>query len=206
MWTILSVFFAGTVLIARGNREPGPLQALGFGLCDGEPCWRGIKPGIDWSEVRKRFPAITYDGEYFVLPLNTAEIQEVVFQPSPDATKLDEITLRLFRAPPTLLGELVALYGRPCRISFPDLYKTRLMIDFVYPKLLVRYDDPVTANRLNGRLESHIPLHDFPVSEIRIVDDAPMFCRRMFEDRGPWQGFASFSTYIARNRRALGAK
>jgi hypothetical protein len=41
LWLILAVMFAATLLIARLNRTPNTLQALGFDLCDGEPCFWG---------------------------------------------------------------------------------------------------------------------------------------------------------------------
>jgi hypothetical protein len=49
---VLAVLCAGAVVVARANRTPSPLQALGFGMCDGEPCWRGIKPGMKWEALK----------------------------------------------------------------------------------------------------------------------------------------------------------
>jgi hypothetical protein len=61
VWLILLVMCGAVALVVRLNREPGPLEALGFDACDGEPCFRSIKVGMDWVEASQRLPmAITH--------------------------------------------------------------------------------------------------------------------------------------------------
>jgi hypothetical protein len=61
LWLISVVLGGMVALLVRLNREPGPLQALGFDVCDGEPCFRGIKVGTGWKEAKSRIPDLVID-------------------------------------------------------------------------------------------------------------------------------------------------
>src|SRR5258708_28119173 len=47
------------IAVGRLDRTPSPLQAAGLDLCADEPCFRGIKPGMDWATFQQKFPEAT---------------------------------------------------------------------------------------------------------------------------------------------------
>jgi hypothetical protein len=56
LWLSLVAMCGAIVVTVRLNRTPDRLQTLGFDVCDGEPCFRGITLGMAWEEVRRRLP------------------------------------------------------------------------------------------------------------------------------------------------------
>src|SRR3954452_17027042 len=55
---IVTTLCAAAIGVGRLDHTPSPLQAVGLGICGGEPCFRGIKPGMGWSVVQKQFPTL----------------------------------------------------------------------------------------------------------------------------------------------------
>src|SRR6266849_4982225 len=49
VWLIFCVVCAATIALGRLDHTPTTLQTLGFDTCDGDPCFRGLKPGMDWA-------------------------------------------------------------------------------------------------------------------------------------------------------------
>jgi hypothetical protein len=47
----LAVIFVGVVVLVRLNPAPSTLQQIGFGVCDGELCFRGVKIGMNWNQA-----------------------------------------------------------------------------------------------------------------------------------------------------------
>src|SRR5947209_1308196 len=56
LWlTLIGLCIAG-VMLSRADSGPDTLQQIGFDVCGGEPCFRGIKAGADWRQVMPIFP------------------------------------------------------------------------------------------------------------------------------------------------------
>jgi hypothetical protein len=204
LWLIMLVLCGTVALVVRLNREPGPLQALGFDVCEGEPCFRGIKVGMDWAEVTKRLPTVNFDGTSFVLPLNTPEIQHVLLQKSTDGTKVAAIVIlntRFERVSPLSPRSIVALYGLPCRIDLFTVNGREERIEMRYPGIVVMYAYEEAPTHLDSRVQL-----DMPVLGFWIFEAHPEVCNEVAARTGTWHGFASADTYLARNRRALGAR
>jgi hypothetical protein len=206
LWLITFALCGVVALLVRLNREPGPLQALGFDVCDGEPCFRGIKPGLDWVDIPKRFPMVTYlqESRNFALPLDIQGSPNVYFQSSTDETKLAAIAItdtRILTYPLTP-GELVILYGPPCRVDFYEAGVGFIGFNIRFPGILARYE--ISANAPS---DDRIDL-DAHAVEFWIVDVEFVQCKGPVDIKAyeRWHGFTSANVYRARNRRALRAK
>jgi hypothetical protein len=111
---ILAVMFAAALLVARLNRTPDSLQALGFDVCDGEPCFRGIKLGTDWQEARNRFPE-AQEGKYFMdAALNNGA--SVSLSSYNGKVNLIMVSYGRNGLPALNAGEVILRYGWPCRL------------------------------------------------------------------------------------------
>jgi hypothetical protein len=203
MWVALALISATVLLIARVNHAPNRLQALGFDVCDGEPCFRGIKPGMDWAEIPKRLPSVKYDGRFLVLTVNRMDIQRVLFQPSTDNAKVEAIHFgpEKMKVYPITPGAMVARYGPPCHINLVEMNSRLLAFETRYPGILVRYGNAGDPTRVDVRLQFNMPAYEFQLTELK-----PTLCKGISTNSGLWHGFASANMYHARNRRALATR
>jgi hypothetical protein len=120
---ILLVICAGTIVVARANRGPDRLQAMGFGLCDGEPCWRGLKPGTDWQKTQHVLPEVTESSSPITVTFKGIdEYVTILVYSSRDKKTVSSIILvaDLASSPPTV-ADLVQYLGYPCAVQeVPD--------------------------------------------------------------------------------------
>src|SRR5688572_23445239 len=114
---VLLIIAVGVVVIARVNRSPNRLQALGFDVCEGEPCWRGIRPGMDWETVRNMFPNArigTYAEGQPYLMIDTASEDSSHAYVYSDGASVGRIVFWRDHFPLLITpGEIVARYGSP---------------------------------------------------------------------------------------------
>jgi hypothetical protein len=53
VWLLMIVLCSGALLYGRASNQSNELQDLGFGVCDGDPCFMGIVPGkTSWDEAK----------------------------------------------------------------------------------------------------------------------------------------------------------
>src|ERR1041385_3523867 len=84
----VGVFCSTPIVLGRLNGAPDKLQALGLGMCDGEPCFRGIKVGTDWASVLALFPrGVMQQGYLYVR--NGDGVHYLFFHPSADRATVD---------------------------------------------------------------------------------------------------------------------
>src|SRR5258707_15320662 len=56
LWLTLAAICAAVIGMGRLNPAPDVLQTLGFAVCDGDPCFRGIKVGMTWDDAQRNWP------------------------------------------------------------------------------------------------------------------------------------------------------
>jgi hypothetical protein len=198
LWVILAVAFAAVLLVARLNRTPDALQVLGFDVCDGEPCFRGIKLGTDWTQARGTFPEAKETTNALVVYLNTEEYISLYS----DNGKVGLITAEyaLVRLHPVDVGEIISRYGWPCRLVIVDYNGIYPIMYLLYPKLRVRIytfiGDESNPTEYRQQVNS-------PVTELYVTtEDLYGTCSSpTSEFSGPWRGFTSAEIYLSRNRR-----
>ncbi|MCC7446954.1 MAG: hypothetical protein IT324_06020 [Anaerolineae bacterium] len=179
LWLALIALCAAGVGIGKLDRTPDTLQTLGFDVCDGEPCFRGIKPGMSWEDVQKRFPDMIDGVQVFI-----AEIEVNIF-PSTDSSTVSSIMVRQRGNLPFTVGNIVAKYGLPCRVFIgSDMI-------LIYPtyNIFTYYDTTNVQLQL---------LPDVPIDKVEIVSNNPACNTGPLLLQGTYQGFTSAQVYIAR--------
>jgi hypothetical protein len=184
------------MLIARLNRGPDRIQAMGFSVCDGELCFRGIKVGMDWKNAQRLSLGTEKlcDARIFDIgdPLKRANIG---VWPSDDKTTVQEI---MFAGSHQYHGltaaDLLQYFGYPCHVILKGDKTGIFGAVLAYPKL-------IAGVFLKGTRISM----DSQVYQIRIVatEKLQQCPKDPMHEADPWLGFTSIDVYIAGYRRAL---
>lgn len=204
IWLVLAVIGAGVVLIARANSAPNRLQALGFDLCGGNPCFRGIKPGAVWTEVSRLLPNVVSAFPMLEFPINRVDNTSAVFYPSRNGKVVETIELKLGIGLQhgLTIGDVVARLGQPCRIVFFAGTRGGTIANVTFPGVTLNVFVPMSEAGIY-RLR-----HDLPINIVWLAsnDLARAFCNcdqdeAAFQDCNPWNGFTSMAVYHARIKR-----
>jgi len=189
IWLMLIVLCAAGIEIGKLNRTPDSLQTLRFDICDGEPCFQGIKLGMSWEEARKELPeAILHQGD-LVLPMSPDYVAARIV-PSSDGTTVDQIIIDNVGLLPTTVGEILVRNGNPCRV-----YVDHSTMELVFPLLevIVTGDYAAPYFHLQSNTSPYI---------IRISKYANERCYApASKNLGAWQGFTSIGEYLTRYRK-----
>lgn len=193
IWCVLIV---SALLPHRAEQLQTSLQALGFDLCDGVPCFQGILPGkTTWDEMTEIASRSTYTQTVF----NARSV--VLRLPDGDLTYSRALTDRLlpgftyigrFAPVGMRLGDFVRLYGSPCRVQ-PTDFATGQFVSVMFSSMwlevavqngrvnptsrVIRFSVPSPALAARGRDESQC-LIVYP----KLSDS-------------DWRGFATLSHY-----------
>jgi hypothetical protein len=190
---VLAVLCAGAVVVARVARPPDRLQALGFEVCDGEPCWRGVKPGMAWATVRVMFPngrvgTSVLGQPHLMIDIDSAESSHAYIYS--DGATIERIVIWRDHFPlPVTPGEIVARYGSPrCVViggfnSVPIFDSTML-----YATLRVSSHLPYSYERAQQRYSFRVAL-DVPVQSLSFQRGAGSICAGQSVFVLPWRGF-----------------
>jgi hypothetical protein len=203
----LALIFAAVVVLVRLNPAPSTLQQLGFGVCAGEPCFRGIKLGMDWEKAQKLIPNSVMIGNSLDVPINIGNFKNTEIYRQVHDAYVDRIILPRISGNKTaseiLAGDVVVSYGVPCRLGLLYDADTPSGIVLQYPQLAIWLDvQPGNSLNPNGvRLRPDSPTFMFSIAN----DSAWGTCERsVLEVAGTWQGFTSVDVYLARFLRAAG--
>jgi hypothetical protein len=200
IWLLVFVLCGTVALLVRLNREPGPLEALGFDVCDGEPCFRGIKAGMNWEEAKRHLPNAEHvedDPNHMTLSLGTPEFLNITVQRSNDglvenvyAGETNRMKWPFIRA-----GDVILLYGSPCRVTVVHKGEIFLTATLIYP-------NQVFELRLYDRFGADTPIAGLKIARLYA---GKSFCDVPLDQyEYPYYGFALAKVYEAPNRRSLG--
>jgi hypothetical protein len=198
------------VVIARASAGPDRLAALGFGVCDGEPCFRGIKPGMSWEETRHRLPDAIESREFRVhleLSVNKDGIDSVGIWPSEDAKTVAAIIPTAKDYMPFTPGDVMLRYGPPCSVYIFYADSIPGVMRLIYPNIDIAVHIRI-GDYFNPQQPPEFRLQvGSPVWEILIVKESSFgTCDTpISEGYGPefglWHGFTSPYVYGTRTRR-----
>jgi hypothetical protein len=190
---VLVVSCAGVVLIARANPTPDPLQALGFDVCDGEPCWRGVKPGMPWATVRAMFPkgrvgTSTLGQPHLMIDINSAESSHAYLYS--DGATIERIVIWRDQFPLAVTpGEIVARYGSPRCVVIGGFNSVPIFdATMLYATLRVSSHLPYSYERAQQRYSFRVAL-DVPVQSLSFQRGAGGVCAGQSVFVLPWRGF-----------------
>lgn len=175
--------------IWRINQEPNKLQALGFDVCNGGPCYRGIGPGMALETPKLGLPEVFQDGQsrVSIAVSSDGKIAHIIVQPASG------------RVLPLDAGEVIEKLGPPCHvyIQFEATGNIPTSTLLYYPNLSISVGDPHSTAPFDLAPETL-------VNEIAFIGGDPFFEKCLDTDGhsvGPWHGFASGDVYINRFRR-----
>jgi hypothetical protein len=197
VWLLLSVIGGSVLLMARDAPAPGRLQALGFSMCNGESCFRGIKVGMDWGETQRLVPEGTVSRSEIILRFEGIDEHVTVFvSPSRDKKTVSSIRLEadLASSPPTV-ADLVQYLGYPCAVQpvpDPGVEINRITLIYTQVRTLIF--------QRNSRLRPDSPINSLTLQKPR----ASKPCAVFYNDLSPWYGFTSADVYLVRYQRVVG--
>jgi hypothetical protein len=191
----ITALICGAILVGRGHSEPSTLETLGFGTCQGKPCFIGIAPGVTkWDglkenvaqkqEVRSVFSLVSIDQEidfgteHFLGSVRN-DISPSIVTIMVIATLPDKRVIRL--------RDVVQIYGFPCAVSSGVTGHELLLM---YPFMNIKSETP------NNRLDI-----EAPIDRITMVNGdvtAPQYktqCTLVKKTQTAWIGFASLENY-----------
>jgi len=195
----LSISCAAAVVLGRLDHSPSKLQTLGIDVCDGAPCFRGIRLGTTWKIARNLFPEGIMDQGY-LKNINIDGMHYIWFHPSLDNTAVDEISILTEQVDISLpfnAKDIIVQFGIPCRVylaardGVPDQ-----VIYLFYPRVVVSFD--IVMND-TSRLQWNSPALNFVISNRPQAN-----CNNgIAEDYGPWRGFRSAEEYRQHNLKDM---
>jgi hypothetical protein len=146
VYLLLLLISAGVIGVARLNRAATALERIGFALCEGQPCFMGIKPGSSWQEAERHLAAIlvTAPGsEGLNVRISEANIalMRIISTDQRDAVEMILPVHERAGIPLELtLGDVLLLYGAPCRAGrMVDVGSVTMRDRFVlvYPSMVI---------------------------------------------------------------------
>jgi hypothetical protein len=183
--TLLTVI---PIAVGRARNEPNELEALGFGVCDGRPCFMGIVPGVTtWIEAVsfvKKHGGID-STKYLSLDIHSLG---VAFYPTEDLSLVGGIQLEpsQIQIP---VGQVFQLFGVPCSIIVDRGMITPNGVTLRYHSMSVTVEDYGLFS----------PSSYIARGFIHIRSDLCVHQDDEFVNFSPWIGFASHSRYRAYN-------
>jgi hypothetical protein len=209
VWLMLLVVCIAGVVAGRLDHRPNTLQALGFGMCDGEACFRGLKADTELRTARTMLPQAFEKEGSLNLPVNSAMMLDIIiYEPKtyanfPLPTQISAYDPSGTLIFPVTIGDVIAQYGAPCRINVSFSSNEEI---FVFPTTLM-----VLAYSTHGRNDGSGGTRlnpESPVGRLYLVK-AGAFGKctdAVSETEGAWQGFTSVGIYRDRFARAFRAK
>jgi hypothetical protein len=201
VWFTLAAIFTAVLVIGRLHPGPAVLETLGFDVCEGKPCYKGVEPGMDWAQAQRQLSGsvIANPGAYASHVSNPIVAVDNIQIFSEGSTMVKAIAVEgvTQQGLPISVGAIVAQYGPPCRLDWygNDYGPNRVFIN--YPSLLVFATIAIKPiyNPADLRLQPQTP-----VQELWITDDAAnRACNTpVFGASGPWRGSISVDGYLKR--------
>jgi hypothetical protein len=209
LWLTLVAACAVAVAVGRLDHMPNTLQVLGFGTCDGEACFRGLKADTELRTARTMLPQAVEKEGSLNLPANSGMMLDIIiYEPKtyanfPLPTQIsayDPSGMLIF---PVTIGDVIAQYGAPCRVNVSFSSNEEI---FVFPTTLMvlAYS---TYGRKDGSGDARLN-PDSPVGRLYLVK-AGAFGKcgdAVSATEGAWHGFTSIDIYRDRYARAVRAK
>ncbi len=189
--TYLLVAVASMVAMALGPRYPLPSPAarFGLGLCTGQPCFRGLTPGLTlWATAQQVFANRTS------ISVDPNEV-EIRAYPSPRRESVGRITIQLPDDGSLSMRDVFVLYGRPCAVTIhPEL--RRFILRYPAARFSSEHNqDALTANTPIVFVEFSAPAHQTNAGAQPCLE-RPTTPGLETANRH-WLGFTSLERYLA---------
>jgi hypothetical protein len=185
LFTIVLIVNAGLLVYAQAQTNNNPLKAYGLELCEGNPCFYGVQPGMAWDRVLTTLQtrgAVLYSRERLLDDFIGVRVNRAlaVITPNNKRTQVVSIQMQLeltdFKSTFPELGNIIAQYGQPCGMS---LRKDGLFVR--YPHFMIDY------HTINQRVSLHSEAASVLFSDRDLCPQADYILR--------WSGFTRLENY-----------
>jgi hypothetical protein len=208
MLVALTASMAGVRVYAQSRPQPSPDIVLdGFGLCDGKPCFLGIKPGVTTFEEAKkvvvvRYPDTIIDGNHMIIPYGTNTISIESSDSIVDRVQIDALE----GSASIPLRSVITKFGPPCAVELillSCLVQQGCPIEYID----IHYDSASTSISVLSftsssyieaeRLDANIPITHLILNDNFVAPGMYFSCPKSFSGLDydshyiPWMGFAS---------------
>jgi hypothetical protein len=186
LWATLTLLTMIPIAVGRARNEPNELERLGFGVCEGRPCFMGIVPGVTSSDEAEAFAKKRggeVSGKYIIA--DSGEIG-VAIHKTQDVMWVGMVQISAVR-PMTLssAADFIQLYGVPCAVGIA--YDDK-QIALRYPSM------SVVVNSDQGIFTADMAI-DRIILFIHPRDHMCIHGRQESYSVSPWLGFASWYRY-----------
>ncbi len=175
---LISVLCFGCILsifAGRTDTHPDNLQLIGFDLCGGQPCFKGIIPGVTtWEQAKPNIGSIA-NHDFLVDSTSGASQGNVGVYIASDARTVGLVQQTVYNI---RLLDVIQKYGVPCSVSMSgDTTYTYAII--MYPRM------EIFVSIKSERLE--------PLSSVTLISmgDKPLPCSEPIS----WKGFIGSRHY-----------
>lgn len=202
LWLGAGLIIGAVVGFTRLSQPQTTLGRLGFAMCDGQPCFRGIKLGASWTALREAYaPHWIASINVLDIPVSVGNLNAVRLTPTEQALGVRRMVLQRVSGGqplPIHAGDLLLQFGVPCKIGIID-HENGIpsQMIFIYPDTTTiiaqsvrRYPSRGTIPIIRYFFRPESPVWMFVISldhEFGSCRDAPF---------GKWHGFASGETYM----------
>ena len=197
-------------MAGRLDLKMSKLQALGFEVCTGTPCFKGVTIGTDWTTVQQLFPDGATDHDYLQVASNLDAAHPILIKPSWGDKTVESISLGSGRADQPLpidAQDVITQYGAPKRVYLDYSSGAPIMV-IVYPMMTVRLDlrmkNSDDANNYMLQWTSPVIQLSIVVPDVTAGYAPGTCCNQTWIDSGPWHGFIPIDLYRRYNFRDLG--
>jgi hypothetical protein len=192
VWMLMFVLCSGALIYGRASDQPNELQELGFGVCDGDPCFMGIVPGeTKWEDamaILRKYDVqeaqTTGAGRSASITLRGLKIDFLSYG--------DYLTILDIQPPYTgdrhivFLRNVIQQMGTPCAVGFLSQDSPRIF----YPSMWVDVSASDGQLHLETELDGLLMQPKDAVLRCKSTPDFP------FEQ---WKGFTTLNRYTNRN-------
>jgi hypothetical protein len=200
----MGLMLAAVMGLARQDQTPTLLQRIGYGVCDGQPCFRGVTLGMAWQDAQTalKSQARVIQSNQLAIDINEGNLWLVSMTANTagEVNGISTVHLRRQTLFDVRLGEVLLTFGIPCGIGGVidvNVHEERLI--FLYPTMavvvkswIVQNPTPIVMVRPTSRIENvWIAAEKYANGFVSDCVTAPFSL---------WRGFASSETYLREPR------
>ena len=194
LWLLITALIGSVTLYVRTTSGAGELQELGFGMCDGRPCFMGITPGL--TQLADAMAHLEKNGGLCETMRKLDSFGEVRAQCSvggldiilgytPDTLIVRSLNVMIAAGGPVsvTVGDAVAYWGLPCGFSRESMSFSRYILMYPYVYLDLGYADKwigpgtwvdsILISSFAVPCNRDIAWHGFTVSERYLIRNDP---------------------------------
>jgi hypothetical protein len=179
---------SGASFYGRVTAKPNKLQQLGFDVCRGRPCFKGVTLDMAWGDAHRILTTnetpIGSTDDFIVLRIQNIDI---AIRPDRSHKFIDGIDFLLWpdNDVAITISDIMALFGSPCNVTIFPLENWIEWIDLNYPEIDFTTEGVSPNSQITSlRMSKHSDISN---------------CTSKYDPEfraNPWKGFRGLSYYM----------